>query len=424
MRGQYRYFGATTAYLRLSDHAAGRGSAFALSPALGGLTFDPRLGIRLRCKLLAAAAKLLFLLHIANGLFGCLGSKMSDQAISRSIGNQPASDGSEKNQEDASAQDKGKGSSENLSWWSTTDDKRAQQASGWLYLVVDVLRLDDIQALGVAAGIPAKKEDGRALPIAHKKAETNDNSDWVFLISGDTLEVAGLSKLRFPNRKILVHSFADPDVPGGEFLQGKSTQEEALCIRTTLMASIKPEIVNNSDRELYPLKEMDYLYSENVVVMARKPLVPPDFAWYAVDVISLPADKPMNNGELAYDVTDWIMMSKKITCVLRAAIKHGCDSVVIGAFGVCVGHPPEDVAKITQAVLLDGEEDWRANGIKSVFIAIKDRAVGLETWSAFWDAFELQDGVYVDENSVDVLNVFYFKRKEGWLPEAMGDDAG
>lgn len=102
-------------------------------------------------------------------------------------------------------------------------------------------------------------------------------------------------------------------------------------------------------------------------------------------------------------------MRNKIISALRVAIKHGCDSVVMGAFGTGdFGHPAEAVANMTRSVLLDGQEDWRANGIKPVFIAIRDRDVGMTTWSAFRDAFRPEEGVYVDEDAIEVLNAFYF----------------
>lgn len=128
---------------------------------------------------------------------------MSDQAISRNNENQPDQNGSEKKQEDASAQAIGKeneGSSENLSWWSMSDEKRGEVAREWLSIVLDVLALDDVQRLDVGAGVAARKEDGRALPYSDKKVKPEDK-DWVFSIAGDSLEMAELSKVRFPTER-------------------------------------------------------------------------------------------------------------------------------------------------------------------------------------------------------------------------------
>ncbi|KAJ7747927.1 hypothetical protein DFH07DRAFT_1062632 [Mycena maculata] len=161
----------------------------------------------------------------------------------------------------------------------------------------------------------------------------------ISVVEGDTLEVA------FPmcsdgGSKVAVLSMASELPPGGGFLSGANSQEESLCMRTTLYASLQ--------EGFYRLPELGCIYTQDVCVFRgaygghaaprTAAEVNPAAEWWFVDVISCAARD---------------LMREKIKCVFRAAAANGCRRVVLGAFGCgAFGNPPAEVAQLFRRVLL------------------------------------------------------------------------
>ncbi|KAJ6588420.1 hypothetical protein B0H19DRAFT_877205, partial [Mycena capillaripes] len=177
----------------------------------------------------------------------------------------------------------------------------------------------------------------------------------ITVVEGDTLEVA------FPmcingGGSVAVLSMASELRPGGGFLSGANSQEESLCMRSTLYASLQ--------EGFYRLPELGCVYTQDVCVFRgsygdapRKAVsdVNPATDWWFVDVISCAAVRGPDVDEQGYysDAAQRDLMREKIKCMFRAAVAQGCRRLVLGAFGCgAFGNPPEEVAQLFRRVLL------------------------------------------------------------------------
>ncbi|KAJ7628544.1 hypothetical protein FB45DRAFT_834462 [Roridomyces roridus] len=172
----------------------------------------------------------------------------------------------------------------------------------------------------------------------------------ITVVEGDTLQVA------FPlctdgGSKVAVLSMASELRPGGGFLSGANSQEESLCMRTTLYAGLQ--------ESFYRLPELGCVLSPDICVF-RSPDsadVNPAAEWWYFDVISCAAVRQPDvteNGEYA-DPAQRDLMREKIKRILRVAASKDCNCrrVVLGAFGCgAFGNPPQEVADLFRRVLL------------------------------------------------------------------------
>ncbi|KAJ7678430.1 hypothetical protein B0H14DRAFT_3064445 [Mycena olivaceomarginata] len=209
----------------------------------------------------------------------------------------------------------------------------------------------------------------------------------ITVVEGDTLEVA------YPmcvdgGGSVAVLSMASELRPGGGFLTGANSQEESLCMRTTLYASLQ--------ESFYRLPELGCIYTQDVCVFrgsygdpGSQPkaasAVNPTADWWFVDVISCAA-----HGNYC-DAAQRDLMREKIKCVFRAAAAQGCRRIVLGAFGCgAFGNPPAEVAQLFRRVLLgrDGNRGGEFLGyFDEVTFAIKGGR--RDTLPAFNAAFAL-----------------------------------
>ncbi|KAK0219691.1 hypothetical protein EDD85DRAFT_941968 [Armillaria nabsnona] len=182
------------------------------------------------------------------------------------------------------------------------------------------------------------------------------------VVAKDTLDAAHDMLTSRPCAKVGILSMASELRPGGGFLSGANSQEESLCMRTTLYHSLS--------ESFYRLPELGCVYTPDVCVFRRhndeyggysmdttRPGV-----WWFIDVISSAAIRGPeiddNTGGYAYDA-DRDLMREKIKVVLRAAVAQKCRRLVLGAFGCGVlrlltifGNPPREVAQLFRWVLL------------------------------------------------------------------------
>ncbi|KAF8208270.1 hypothetical protein K438DRAFT_1813712 [Mycena galopus ATCC 62051] len=192
-------------------------------------------------------------------------------------------------------------------------------------------------------------------PKTHvKKAPTLPK---ITVVEGDTLEVA------FPmctdgGGSVAVLSMASELRPGGGFLSGANSQEESLCMRTTLYASLQ--------EGFYRLPELGCVYTQDVCVFRgsygdsesqppKASNINPVADWWFVDVISCAAVRGPDVDEHGNycDSAQRDLMREKIKCVFRAAVAQGCRRLVLGAFGCgAFGNPPAEVAELFRRVLL------------------------------------------------------------------------
>lgn len=201
-----------------------------------------------------------------------------------------------------------------------------------------------------------------------------------------------------PNVTVL--NMASSIRPGGGFLDGANSQEEFLCTRTTLHASL-----SMMDR-LYPLPELGGIFSPDVLVhrdsmREANELTKRDH--YFVDVISAGmfrfpdargrhSDRePACSCGVSYCDDHRDLVVRKMKAVLRMAESKGAEKLVLGAWGCgAYGNPANEVAKLWRKVIAGGPRQRRPNveqwdGIKEIVFAIPDRTMLREFERAFGD---------------------------------------
>ena len=298
-----------------------------------------------------------------------------------------------------------------------TQNTRMEATETWLQQVVSREKKDP----RVAAGLPAQKstkQDDDDVKMDDDDNTPDLNKPWIFVCPVDTLMGAYICFLHKVGKqpKIAVLNCADKYKPGGNLLDGATTQEESLCMRSTLYSSINPRYFDErvGNLNLYPLEDNELLYSKGVKVLnlsvASAPN--PDDTFY-IDVVSCAAQKlqvtqvaPTRPGqrkheEPVYDEDARSVMRSKLEHILRKCLLEGANMVVLGAFGcgVCK-HPAKGTAQIMKDVLLSQEHQWRAYGLERVVIAIMDQHIDQATWEAFADIFKhrLDAGIQVDHD--------------------------
>ncbi|KZL71453.1 TIGR02452 family protein [Colletotrichum tofieldiae] len=215
--------------------------------------------------------------------------------------------------------------------------------------------------------------------------------------------------------RVAILNMASPLTPGGGFINGASSQEESLCMRTTLLPSLKDEY--------YRLPELGAVYTPDVLVFRDEDsseVQEKKDRWF-VDCISAAM---LRNPETDRDETsgfsyyvhekDRQLILEKMKVVLRVCQMKGIKKIVLGAWGCgAYGNPVAEVAKAWRKALIprndskgkkkSNKETWA--GIEDVVFAIKDPGMA----DAFEEAFgkgierdELDEVSDAEENELDV----------------------
>ncbi|KAJ5815000.1 hypothetical protein N7474_006777 [Penicillium riverlandense] len=195
----------------------------------------------------------------------------------------------------------------------------------------------------------------------------NLNPTTVKVVRGDTFDTAvTLENARElmgcqDTQKICVLNFANAKDIGGGWLKGAMAQEEELCYRSTLSATLKDCF--------YPLGELAAVYSANVVIFRENYAKNHSLMWHespellpVVSVISMaatdgPAITVADDGQEKYlNTLDRDVMKDKMRLILRVAGHSGHRTLVLGAFGCGVfRNPKHDVAHCWAEVLKESE---------------------------------------------------------------------
>lgn len=201
-----------------------------------------------------------------------------------------------------------------------------------------------------------------------------------------------------PNVGIL--SFASQHRPGGGFLDGANSQQEFICCRTTVYATLLDSF--------YPLPDIGGVYSPDVMVFRdctpeANELLKRDR--FFIDVISasmirFPGDPRTRHDEyyeptctcgISYCDRDREIVIRKMKAVMRIAQQKGIERLVLGAWGCgSYGNPVKEIAKLWRKVISGSVRQRRPNaerwqGIKEVVFAIPDRKMAVEFESVFRD---------------------------------------
>ena len=161
--------------------------------------------------------------------------------------------------------------------------------------------------------------------------------------------------------------------PGGGVKKGSAAQEESLCRRTNLYASIS-RFDNPKLKHRYPL-DINYgaIYSPVISVFRLNESEDCQFMLqpYTLDVISAAALKHPNLEDGHLDNKSKKILRNKIRTILNLGIYYRNDSLVLGAFGCgAYGTPPDDMAKLFAEVL--ETEPYNKAFEKIVFAVLDD----------------------------------------------------
>lgn len=212
--------------------------------------------------------------------------------------------------------------------------------------------------------------------IKSLKSKEYEQED-IIVENEDSLVLA--KKLIDKGLKPAVLNMASNFMPGGSVLKGSAAQEENLFRRTNLFQSlyryhnIGSEFdIERDKKHSYPLND-NYggIYSKNVVVFRNTENENYDFLSkpFLIDVISVAAiRKPKYNKNLELSEEDIIKEKNKIRTIFNIALKHGNDSLVLGAFGCgAFKTPPKAMAKCFHEVI--NEKEYK-NKFKVIAFAI------------------------------------------------------
>ena len=210
----------------------------------------------------------------------------------------------------------------------------------------------------------------------------------ITLRNQDTLEAAfELHQRRKENEKpVLVLNFANPHRPGGGIRSKPGTQEEHLCVKTTVLCSLETE-------EAWPFYQTNLdcgtqaqtdtiLFSPNTMVIRNPDLsLREDPFPVAVMTVSAPIASRMEESELPNLEN---ILNRRIHGMLRAAAAEGYSRLVLGAWGCGnFGNDPELVAKLFRGALQGDFEE--------VAMAVFDNSEDQYRYSCFAKYFASMD---------------------------------
>lgn len=238
-----------------------------------------------------------------------------------------------------------------------------------------------------------KVGDKTAPPLDPTNYFPNFKNTQVKVVNSDTLDAAlALHNARDilesqDGKEILVLSFANAYRPGGGWKNGAMAQEEAICYRSTLSATLP--------RRFYPLSKRECIYSPCVTVFrenverghsfmwADKPDLLPMVAVVTMAATNKPAvDKSVTPFRYKHD-SERMLTEDNMRMILRVAGDNYHRRLVLGAIGCGVfGHPSQQVAECWKKVLQEEEfKGW----FETILFAVLDRSDNSHTFRAFKD---------------------------------------
>ena len=255
--------------------------------------------------------------------------------------------------------------------------------------------------------VQPKSTKGKAVPIVASK--TDESEPDIRLRVADTLSAARellhdsntqKDDLSNRNAKVGILNMASMLAPGGGFHNGASSQEESLCMRTTLLPSLSDSF--------YRLPEVGGVYTPDVLVFrdAEAEDLEKRDRWF-VDCVSagmlrfpsISVDEITGRG--SYSISkDRELVIEKMRAVMRIFQSKSVKKVVLGAWGCgAYGNPVGEIAAAWKKVLLGGKQAQKSKkgrkelwtGIETVVFAIKDAGLADAFGQAFGDGLILDD---------------------------------
>jgi uncharacterized protein (TIGR02452 family) len=208
--------------------------------------------------------------------------------------------------------------------------------------------------------------------------------------------------------KVAILNMASPLSPGGGFLNGATSQEETLCMRTTLLPSLKDDY--------YRLPELGVVFTPDVLVFRNEgcdELLAKSDRWFVDCITAAMLRNPdLDQDDMGQSVYandhDRQLVLQKMRLVLRVCEAKGIKKIVLGAWGCgAYGNPVNEIASARKKVLLPKRNDQRKRnketwpGIEEVVFAIKNVGMANAFEIAFGDGLIREDMFGEDEDAGD-----------------------
>lgn len=285
-------------------------------------------------------------------------------------------------------------------------DQRAKHAKATINKVIPAILKADVKA---RKGIENAELIIDPPPLENNKKtrpseSVTDGGIEIRLEVADTLLAA--HRLHNKRGSVAILNMASPLRPGGGVLNGATSQEESLCVRTTLLPSLK--------EEWYRLPEVGGIWSPDVCVF-RLPGHGHDedrelgkCDRFHVGVVTAAmlrfpdlTEDENSDDQMYANESDRELVNRKMRVVVRILSSKGVERVVLGAWGYgAYGNPMNEVVKAWKRVLLGLPKKSKGKGsdegwgkLKELVFAIKD-ATTADRFAKAWgpDLQISQDG--------------------------------
>ncbi|KAJ5637852.1 hypothetical protein N7490_007731 [Penicillium lividum] len=204
------------------------------------------------------------------------------------------------------------------------------------------------------------------LPRTH--SDPNASKPKVTVCDQDSFTAAKEILERIPSARVGVLNMASEKDPGGGWLKGSLAQEEALCLRSTLITTLY--------KHYYPLSEFGAIWSPEVAVFRDEVnswcRVYEDSKIFIVGVVSVAALRcPRLTEDKRYFAHpgDIRVVKDKMRQALRVLVKNDITHGVLGALGCgAFKNPTRETARIYKEVL--NEPEWKGAFEELVFAVL------------------------------------------------------
>ena len=225
-----------------------------------------------------------------------------------------------------------------------------------------------------------KYNDVRQLKIAGVE---NKSPTIVDVVYADTAETG--FRLQKDGYNPVILNMASERHPGGGWKNGSMAQEESLFYRSLYYLSLEdPWKLNPSSSTFYPMEPYAGIYSPNVLFFRNinfELLGKNEYKF--ISCIALPAIRNPVLVAGKYSDCDKSIMLEKMEGIVKIALLHKHDSIVLGAMGAGAFHnPPHEVAKLFKIVIKKYQ-----NYFKKITFAIIDNAA-TDNFNVFSKVFQ------------------------------------
>jgi len=211
-------------------------------------------------------------------------------------------------------------------------------------------------------------------PLAHTAIQEDIQpmkSASIRVVAMDSLDAA-YELYRSGVEDIVVLNMANEEHPGGGYLSGAGAQEEALCRRSSLYATL------SGNHTFYPIPPHGAIYSPDVLVIRKsddeacEPLSEEERWWTSVVSAAAIFHPQVNESGMEFARTeDREDTRERIKTVLRVAALEGKRNLVLSALGCgAFRNPPMAVAQLFKEVSTDHEFQGR---FQRIWFSILDR---------------------------------------------------